>query len=361
MSLLSRGLGRSPFSDNALEQKSYPTDAQAVKTIVARTPSIQYLTLNSRDRNQTSTTGTLVKQNWNNFRLQRPQNIMNAYATRLGVSEVRFPFYVPNVNSTNNSVFIGMFNTALTISVYLVQPKERFYDGASLASAINQTMAGVASAGSLVVVSGPLVSPNVPTIPLFAYNANLGIITVTPQSSSFSIFAYNPSDPIPTEAQYNATPSLSLLLGLPYIGVLGNNYPVGSPLVGQPTSLNYTDYIDIVSEKFNQYASARDGSSDNNFNRSLMCRVYITDDVSLQQGSTGQSTNAPFTIHRQFKNPKMVEWNKEASIDWLDISVYDQFGSLLLLPVYTYGTPAGVSSDVGAYPDFQITLVASQD
>ena len=130
-------------------------------------------------------------------------------------------------------------------------------------------------------------------------------------------------------------------------------------LTGNPTELLYTAFVDIVSEKLNQFSNVRDGSSDSVSNKSLVCRLYLSDEVSIS-GNDATLGYAPIVIHRQFKNAKQVMWNKEAVIDWLDIEVLDQYGQLVPLPVVSFAS-SFPSTVPGSYPDFQITLLASEN
>lgn len=358
MSLRSRGLIKSPLPDYALEQKSYPTDAQAVKTVTARTPAIQYLTLNSKDRFQTSTLGQSADQPWNQFRLQRPQNIMNAYATRIGVSEVRFPYYIPNVNANNNVLYITAFNSALTLSTFKITVNPGFYNGTTLATALNSIINNSTTYGFYQVWIGPPATPfNPATIPVFSFTTTSQFqYNPSGGGAGSALYAFPPSN-IGTEEEYNNNPSLCNLMGFAYQQVTEPFAEQSTPAFsGRITTMTYTDYIDIVSEKFNQHASARDGSSDGASNRSLICRLYLS-----PENGTMYDPGLPFTIYRQFKNPKMVEWDKMASVDWLDIALYDEYGELLPLPApVSLPNNAGLISG-GSYPDFQITLIASQD
>jgi len=368
-SVLSVGLGRSPFSDNALEQKSYPTDAQAVKTVVARTPATQLLTLNSQDRLQYNLSFTnplapasdnrVARQAWNKFRLQRPQPLMGAFATRIGVTEVRFPYFVPNVNTTNNQIWLGLVDDLDQLSIYQLTVNPAFLSGTGLADALNSIISGLATYGTYQVISGPNVPINPAFYPIFSFNENTQQMTFTPNPTSGAfLYGYNPVSTAFSPIQYYNSPSLALLMNFDIVQV-SSQIDNTVPILSNPTDMCYTNYIDIVSDKLNQYASSRDGSSDNNFNRSLLCRLYITDDISLKQGQGQGQQQAPFVIHRQFATPKMIEWNKEASIDWVDLAVYDMFGNLLPLPTLTF--PGGTPAQVGVYPNFQITLLATQD
>jgi hypothetical protein len=369
MSLLARGIGRSPLSDNALEQKSYPTDAQAVKTVLARTPATQLLTLNSQDRLQYNVSFNnplaplsdprVNRQAWNKFRLQRPQPLMGAFATRIGVTEVRFPFYVPNVNETNNDIWLGLADEEGGLSIYQLTVTPRFFTGGDLAEALNSIITGSLEFGFYTVVAGAVSVINPLFYPVFTFNANTGQFTLTPSAVTGAfLYGYNPATTVFSPINYYNSASLALLMGFDVVQVSGQ-IDSTVPIISNPTSMCYTQYIDIVSDKLNQYASSRDGSSDNNFNRSLLCRLYVAQESSIEQLTNVPACSAPFTLYRQFKTPKMIEWNKEASIDWVDIAVYDQFGNLLPLPTITF--PGGLPAQVGVYPDFQITLLATQE
>lgn len=365
-------LSKSPYDVTALKQMSYSTDAQAVKTQIARTPATQYLTLNSADRNQTSTvvaqttdssgkvtiltTTTFVRQPWNRFKLQRPQNIMNTYATRMLVSEINFPWYVPNINPLTNTIYILTGDVLYTVTL-----SSAFLTGAIIAATLTELfLTGESDFG--LISPGAVSSGNVIAV---AWNPENATFTLIGEEAPFSIFYTNPAT-LGTESNYYSNTSLAYLMGFEYSQVIG---VANSAYFTNSTTLEYTQYVDIVSDKLHQYSTNRDGSSDNFFGRNTICRLYIADEASnIVQGFAGDlpvqfipGVSGSFIIHRQFKNPKAVMWNKEASVDWLDIAVYDQFGNLVPLPP-TSAPTAGVSTPVNkAWPDFQITLLASEN
>jgi len=378
-------IGQSPFDMSGLKQQSYSTDAQAVNTQVARNPATQYLVLNSRDRNQTSSTGQYVRQPWNQFRLQRPQNIMQTYATRMLVSEIHFPFYVPNVNFENNQFFIQTLSTSGFETMFEVNINIGYY-GTNVASTpgnlnlatiitniLDGTDAGVHGfyvpilGGTGLILSPPVVTVNIDNS--FRWEAT---------GNAFALFSSEPTSLIPVgnvppESTYYNTSSLLQMMGMDYFQVNGQIVAGNGGVIGNPTTLQYTQYIDIVSDKLHQYSTNRDGNTDNFFSRNLLCRLYISDEasnivegISIAGGTSSPvqfipGVTAPFIIHRQFKNPKAVMWNKESAVDWLDISVYDQFGNLLPLPATSFGGEGYIPIANPAYPDFQITLLASEN
>jgi hypothetical protein len=375
-------IGQSPFDMSGLKQQSFSTDAQAVHTQVARNPATQYLVLNSRDRNQTSSTGQYVRQPWNQFRLQRPQNIMQTYATRMLISEINFPFYVPNVNNLNNTFWIGGLSlTTSAFTIYECTLSVGYYGFGTLAgtnqlvTAINallsQTPGVVTQYGVISPINGGVGQLQFPPTFQLLNDYSFQWVRNANPLGVFSLYFYAPNltnTNIPEESVYYSTANFLSLIGMDYTTVIGGLIGVG--VYGNPTTLQYTQYIDIVSDKLHQYSTNRDGSTDNFFSRNLLCRLYISDESSnIVQGGTQANpiqfvpgVTGSMIIHRQFKNPKAVMWNKESAVDWLDISVYDQFGNLI--PDSFVDFPAGFTNiprDRISYPDFQITLLASEN
>lgn len=327
------------------------TDSQAVKTVISRTESTQYLVLDSKNRNFSAQPGSSTSsQPWNKFRLQRPQSLMQSFATRVLVTEVRFPWYVPNITTYNNFLYFAGENAlGADILVQVILPPN-FYQPADIVGAINVQLG-----------ASPLAFP-----PVLSYDLDLQTYTFTypanPATLASQIYWYDiVANPVaPPQSVFESSASLAKTLGFEWSQVNGSNpTPNGKDRTGNPTESLYTQYIDIVSEKLNYYTHQKDGSSDPLTSQALICRLYIADEVSLAQNT---DPIAPFVIHRQFKNPKAIMWNKEAVVDWLDIAVYDEWGQLVPLPNISFGGSLGPATTVpGAYPNFQITLLATEN
>jgi len=146
---------------------------------------------------------------------------------------------------------------------------------------------------------------------------------------------------------------------MPYENV-GFLFGVSEPFSGNYTETLYTQYVDIISNKYNQYTTNLDGNSYSSGSNRLLARVYLADETST--GNNYSTLYEPFVIHRQFRNPKMVMWNKGAVVDWMDISVVDQYNTLVPLPnLDVVGNPTEVTKKPASYPDFQITLLATEN
>jgi hypothetical protein len=337
---------------NSPHELSYSTQAQATTTVTSRVPATQYLVLNSKDRFQTSKDGngtiTVGDQPWNKFRLQRPQNLMESFATRITVSEIRFPWWIPNINALNNTFWIRAKSNASgnPLTTYKITLDDGFYTPTEIASAIT------AELGQYTLLHPPTVTY---VTGQFVWDA-----TGIGADYAYTLFWYDPltNPSSPNRYLYFNSASLALTIGMEFYQVDGTRSDLS--YVGSVTEALYTQYIDIVSDKLNYYTTTFDGSSDAVASKQLLARLYISDEVSMYNGYT--ALYAPFLIHRQFKNPKEVMWNKDAVIDWLDISIYDQYGNLVPLPTSTVTEKdENKITTTGDYPDFQITLTVSEN
>ena len=131
-----------------------------------RTPSTQFLLLNSADRFQrgrdynTGVNNGLLSASlaptttditpWNNFNLSKDQALLYAKLKRVSVSAIRFPNFITNVNAYNNTFYLiisdgqGFINAAFT-PLTGQQPVKvtvpiGFYNPTSLVVAVNAAM-----------------------------------------------------------------------------------------------------------------------------------------------------------------------------------------------------------------------------
>jgi hypothetical protein len=104
-----------------------------------------------------------------------------------------------------------------------------------------------------------------------------------------------------------------------------------------------------------------DGASKNASKRPIITRIYCANETSTNSydlsGNIIPIGTQPFLIHRKIKE-KNIAWNSEATVDYLDFQVLDEFGQLVVLP-------ANVSQSLTllrdtTYPSFQMTLVLAE-
>jgi hypothetical protein len=278
----------------------------------------------------------------NKFTLQKPESLMESFARRITPTEIRFPWAIPNINEYTNFLYLTLDGDVTEIKVSL---PAGFYTPTELAVQVTKDISGAAVAAGYTAANCPTVAWE-PANFQFVWTCGNVSFTIYPFREFIADY----------DRQYALRPSLLRLMGVPFNSIIGPGLVTpGSTLVGNTTFAQYTDFIDIVSDKLNYNTDVRDGYSGTAANPSLILRLYLADEVSVTQ--TVPTGCRPFLIHRQFKNAKAIKWNPESMIDWLDIKVIDQYGNLVPLIDYTY-LGETIKRD---YPNFQITLVASEN
>jgi len=318
-----------------------------------RAASTAYLLLNSADRNQNASVGGTSEvegQRWNDFRLQRAQPLLGSFARRIRPVEVRFPWFIPNIMAGRNDTL--WFNFApYTTPVFITLPS-KFYLPAELVTELNAAIA--------------VVQPTTP--PTFAYDVIEQTYTISNTGTDFvmgttaaNVAAGPAVIPASTFTEFQNNASLLKTLGYTW-NIQGLLIATGGEARGLATLSSYTDYVDIQSNKLMNYTDVWDGSGGEGV-KNLIVRIYADNEISIPTADGGDYpvTCRPFPIHRQFMMPKAIKWNPQASIDWLDIRVVDMYGELVPIPPYNVTDSPAVTSPYRQYPDFQITLLCSED
>lgn len=355
-------LGRTPATtiQNVMGAISASVDDHASKVVTARQPSSAYVTLNSRDRyfNSSPTQVNAIFQPWNNFIIQKAEALIPSYSRRIAISEIRFPWSIPNITD-NNSQFGIIIDDGLPTSRIIDIVSDVFYTPTQLAAAIT------ASLGTILTAAG-VAAGDIPSVTYsngcFAFEAGINATQFALVPMLLDTGGVPVQDGVITSSlNYLNAPNLLSTLGMPF-EILTTN--LAAPLYQVDIRGNfsfglYTDYVDIVSEKLMRFADARDAGSGNLSQTSTVCRLYLADEVSLttidQAGNPVPPGCAPFVIHRQFKTPKQVLCNPNSFVGDLDLQVYDMFGKLVYLK-----TDLALNRPF-SYPEYQLTLLASED
>ena len=307
-----------------------PQDSAGPKKTITAMSGNSHLCLNSGDR--TSGTAEIpVQQPINNFQINKGYPVLQGAFNSIRVSEIRFPWFIPNITPRNNSFTLEVNPNG---DRYVVTVEPGFYTGATLATALNAAFA----------TATPAVPAN--ETPTVVYNQT-GTFTITSFAGT-TIKLY----PYPVLSSTNASPNdPSLLTTMGFTQDIQNWHPAGAGFndaTGGIASMLYTQYVDICSDVLTQYQDAADVSTADRNLQHIICRLYVADEISIpQEDGTGLPVvpgEKPFVIHRQFKNSKIMTWNGQNSVDRIDIQLFDDSGNLLY-------TPPGM-------PNFQITLHA---
>ena len=316
--------------------------------ITIRSTADAFFLMDSADRNTTLTganadpalLGASQAQPWNNFRISKNQPLLDAFARRIGVVEVNFPWAIPNVNEYNNSMYI--FN-ATTFDLYKIEVPRDFYTGTELAAKIQ------------ALINDPETGPG-PNQLTITYDIARRIFTVavpdTVVGLGYDLFYNPPPLARPTVAEYFSKPSLLRTLGIS-LNSIGASISPGSSIKGSITFVQYTAWVDIVSTRIHYDTEGKDGNTSPLQTRDVVCRIFCSDEIS-NYAADAPGTR-PFIIHRQFKTPKMLKLNPEQFLASVDFQVYDEYGNLCFMPGGT------TFLDPYVYPDFQLTFISSEN
>jgi hypothetical protein len=291
-------------------------------------------------------------QPFNSFTVQKGFPIQQGQIMNVKLTEVLFPYAIPNVNEYNNKFFIQVRATAGRV---IIVPTG-FYTGTSLATTINALVALVFPGHS----------------PVLVFNPDGTYTWSGATSSSVDDFALLPVFSTPVDVANPGVGVLNAYLTTPLstqcmLSVLGFSptyqdfTTMGNVKFSQVAPLIYTSYIDICSDVLTQYQDLPDASTATPNNQHIICRLYIANEVStVLQDASGNPIYpgmSPFVIHRQFKNPKVMKWNSQNSIDRIDIQLFDDAGR----PLYqgTRGNSLG-NNNVCTWDDFAITFHSAE-
>jgi hypothetical protein len=294
-----------------------------------RSPATAYLLVDSFDRHQSAEWNdpTLpVNQPINNFTISKRQPFLSGFFNRLGLTEVRFPYMIPNINERNNKIEVV---DATSANVVITIP-EGYYTPDELATELdNQLTAGIT--GQTWAVT---------------YEEEEAIFQIV-SNGTFTLLPYD-------YGTANRTRK-----GLFYMmnGILSS--PSTTYVTAPGPSLQYTTYIDICSRALTQFQQVKDNSSRENQAQCVVTRLFLVNyqsNENLGDGGSGAKLSwpgcRPQMVYRDFANPKQSAWQPGQFIDAIDIALYDDAGDLLYYPANSINTTTN---------DFQLNFLASEN
>jgi len=342
-----------------------------------RQPSTALLTIDSEDRfadwrAKRAATPNSFNFSPYDFTLIRNATLVNGYMTRLAISEVVFPWTIPNVNQKTSKILVDILIDGVNYVNNLIELPLQFMSPHVLAVTL-------ALAVQVVINAAPISRPDITfgmaygsgELPRFDYyiDPNCGI-AFHPIPAPSSVYNYPFS---------NTTKQLFDLLGFTdqnQAMVVAVAPGVQYPRFGQATFAQAIRYIDIVCPQLTANQGLPDSTSQAVGHTSL-CRLYLGDSVpGTQTLSAGDVDFAPtgtqpFTIYRQFTFPKQIAWNAIQPVQSsLQFQVFDDNGELIN-PIelgYTI-IPSPIDPEENttktepfvAYADWSMTLLLSEN
>lgn len=320
------------------------------RAITVRPSSTAIFAVDSADRYpsfQASIGGTISPYKFN---ISKNESLLNGFFKRIALTELVFPYYIPNINQKTN-----------TLSVSL--------NGGAFATININTIGGFMTPNDIAEAL---------QVALIAAGFNAGL-TVQYTSEGRFLFQTGGADTIAFQRSSFAGGAtindfqLYDLLNLS--AVVPDPVLPGQVVLTGVTRCRYTEYIDIVCSQLTYNQDLKDGSSDP-IVRDMLARVYIeAEDGAIQPyfrpnsytaippGSIGGAEivsnqaipgTYPFTIHRQFTKPKEIKWDKTQPLGNLTFEVYDDRGNLLSGNGY-------ITTPDSSLPDWRMTLLVSEN
>lgn len=279
------------------------------------------------------------------FTITKGQSLMNGFFTRIGVTEVVFPWVIPNINAQTNKInFIYDLGagpsplTTLTLDT-------GFYTPTMLASTLEQKLSAAMGLpiGQFVVTYGiATIGTTAPTQrPIFE-------LAFTIAGANIAFF------PIP-----GVDTKRKQLFDI--LGLTSDAYLYMPSHVGVDTYCQATRYIDIVCTQLTANQALKDTMSQT-VARDVLCRVYVGDAAGVQSTVLPSSPTfcppgcMPTTIYKDYAQPKQVQWIPNQPVPgYLQFDVYDDAGFILTDMVPTIGGSIGNASN------WSLTLLVTEN
>ena len=299
-----------------------------------------------------------------NFVISKNQSIMNGFFTRLAVTEIVFPWAIPNINEKTGSIYVVYNGVKYLISFNNTYASGQpllavgFYTPNQLAVALQAAVRYVSGSTTFQMKYGYAYKTTntlsyVENIPAFEYSTgNTDTVYFLPldyQSSSY---------PYPT-----TTRQLYDLLGF---NTADNSTPGVNVSYGNPTYAPAIKYVDIICPTL-VYNQALKDTSSAAISQDSLCRVYLanadnsTNEVFTATDISGSGHEfcppgcAPTSLYRQFNVPKYIQWVPNQPVAGsLVFQVLDDQGQIL--------DPSTYTSLVNGQPlDWQMSLLVSEN
>jgi len=294
-------------------------------SITVRPASTALLTIDSEDRYKDYVEARASPTTAYNFAIRKSENMMAGFFTRLAVTEVNFPWTIPNINKKTNRIGISYQIGATPIALTTIVIPTGFYKPAQIASFIQSQVRILDASLNQFVME---------------YGTNTYLSGISGEDPAFSYYTNAPATniaftPLPYNSQvYPYPPQTKQLFDL--LGMTDYNTGLTSEALTSFTYCQAIRYIDIVCNQLTSVSSLKDQTSQP-IVRDMLCRLYLGDGNGSGQSTVLPNDPAfsppgccPTTIYRNFTNPKQIAWIPNQNIGgFLQFQVYDDSGDLL--------------------------------
>jgi hypothetical protein len=284
-----------------------------------------------------------------NFQITKP-SMLNGYMTRLGVTEVVFPWAIPNINVKTNQIILSYQIGPAVPATALLQVPSGFYTPSQLAAYLTTqigVLTGVPGFATVTYGGNLLTADNVPIFSYAVADAINNKIAFQPVPYNTAAYPFPPT-----------TKQLFDLLGFTTGGISGNDVLTGSPAYGLVTFCQAIRYVDIVCPQLAQCQSLADATTQE-IGRTALCRIYLTSEGASAELNANDPSFCPVgcrptTIYKMFSLPKQIRWNAIQNMtSSLNFQVYDDAGALL--------NTSDITAGFTDFCDWSMTILASEN
>jgi len=328
-----------------------------LKQVVSAPLSEALLCVDTRDGlNYDKQTGLYVNPR-NPFEIEMSPGQLTGKIRRLALKEINLTYNVPNVNPTNNVLWIegstGIDGPGSTPIPIVITP------GDYLPTELATTIQSALNAGSGVLGSTDwAVNYDVAGSPF--YNT----FTIFKNSDgTYKYFRINPNIGGDNGSSSEGgvitvrTDNLSTMMGF-------NNQDgkYSQAVYSSFATMLPTTYIDVVSSYMTKHQSVIDKSTSARTGNNLLARLYISPERFYSITNTNIIGTRPFMLHKEFSNPKIINWDENDPINNISVNLLDDKGNILYAPAYnyTYETEEAVVKLCGNSGFVQMTFSVSE-
>lgn len=293
--------------------------------VTQRPASTALLTIDSADRYSSYDQAQALPTTPYNFAISKAESLMPGFMTRIGISEVCFPWTIPNINDKTCEIEVDYkLGAAAPVTVSLVLPVG-FYTPHMLAAELQDQISSVVPGFTMTYGSFSQVIEGTTYVsdqPIFQYNTNnvANLIAFAPLPYNTAVYPYP-----------NTTIQLFDLLGFSLVNTI-TLVDVG---IGEYTLCVPFRYIDIVCNQLTNSQAQKDQTSQA-IARDMLARIYIggapgvTSTVRCSDVTFCPPGCAPTFVYRNFSTPKQIQWIPNQNIPgFLQFQIYDDQGDLL--------------------------------
>jgi hypothetical protein len=285
---------------------------QGAQTI--RPSSTALLTIDSEDRYKDYVAAQDFQTSPYNFAISKSESLMPGFITRLGISEICFPWTIPNINKKTDQIIVG-YVTGAGAGQVTITLLGGFYTPAQLATALQSAIIAATGIASFTMVYGLYGQP------IFTY------ASTAPDAVAFLPMTYN-------SAAYPYPSNTKQLFDL--LGFTQANDQTQFSGSGINTFCQAIRYVDIVCNQLTNSQAQKDQTSQP-IARDMLARLYLGDGGGGAQSTVPPGNAAfcppgcaPMTIYRAYPSPKQIQWIPNQNIPgFLQFQVYDDAGDLL--------------------------------